>query len=119
MEAKLKSIFRFRSLQRDTETDRVRIGSVLQAIDHALEAAVKERDSLGVRVADARDTAGVLAGTGDDEYLTRDSARASIIGQHEARMRTGEERLRVLAHQISTLMALRDLSRRNFPDVDK
>jgi len=112
----VRGIFRFRSLQRDTETDRIRIESVLQAIDNALEAAVMERDSLSLRVADARDRAGVLAGTADDEYLTRDSARASIIAQHEKQMRTGEERLRVLAHQISALLALQDLSRRNFSD---
>jgi hypothetical protein len=119
MEAKVRGIFRFRSLQRDTETDRIRIEPVLQAIANALEAAVRERDSLRLRVADARDLASVLAGTADDEYLTRDSARASIIGQYEEQMRTGEERLRVLAQQISTLMALSDLSRRNFPDVGK
>jgi hypothetical protein len=119
MEVKVKGIFRFRSLQRDAETDRIRIESVLRAIDNALEAAVREKDSLSLRVADARDLAGVLTGTANDEYLTRDSARASTIGQYEKQMQTGEERLRVLADQIAALMALRDISRGKFPDVGK
>jgi hypothetical protein len=103
-------------LQRDTYTDQIRLGAVLQASDNALEAAVRKRDALRFRVTNARDLASVLAGTADDEYLTRDSARPlRSSGQYEEQMRIGEERLRVLAQQISSLMALQDLSRGNFP----
>lgn len=57
MEAAVKSPFRFRSLQRDAEADRIRIGPLIQAIDNALQAALKERDALRMRVRTARDLA--------------------------------------------------------------
>lgn len=111
----MKRPFQFRSRERDAETDQLRIGSVRQAIDTAVGAAVKERDALRTRVSTARDLASLAAGTGDDEYLFRETRDTSRIKEYERQMMIGEDRLRVLDQQIANLTALQDLSRRCFP----
>jgi hypothetical protein len=110
----VKLPFRFRSRQRDAETDQQRIGPVIQAIDTAVGSALKEREALRARISTARDLASFAVGTGDDEYLTRDAKDASVIREYEQQMSRGEERLRVLDQQIANLTALQDLSRQRF-----
>jgi hypothetical protein len=113
----VKRPFQFRSPRRDAETDRLRIGSVVQAIDAAINAALEERDALRTRVAKARDLASFAVGTGDDEYLTRDPKDALQIKEYEQQMTIGEDRLRILDQQIGGLTVLRDLSRQCFADL--
>jgi hypothetical protein len=113
--ATVKRPFQFRARERDAETDQLRIGSVRQAIDTAVGAAVKERDALRARVSTARDLASFAVGTDDDEYLFRDTKDTSMIKEYERQMTIGEDRLRVLDQQIANLTALQDLSRRCFP----
>jgi predicted nucleic acid-binding Zn-ribbon protein len=110
----LKRLFQFRSAQRDAQADQQRVGSVVQAIDAALEAAVNERDALRARVDQARDLASFAVGTGDDEYLTREARDTSRIADYERQMTIGEKRIRALDQQISSLKALQDLSSRCF-----
>ena len=115
----MKRPFQFRSPQRDAETDQLRIGPVVQAIDAAVNAALQERDALRARVSTARDLASFAAGTGDDEYLTREPKDTLRIKEYEQQMTIGEDRLRVLDQQIGGLTVLRDLSRQCFPELIK
>jgi hypothetical protein len=118
-EAELKRLFQFRSVQRDAQTDRERIGAVVQAIDSAVASAVKERDALVARVTAARDLASFAVGTAHDEYLTRELRDKSKIEGYEQQMIIGEKRIRELDQQIASLAALQDLSRRYFPEPTK
>src|ERR1700687_3513736 len=65
--------FRARSAERDAETDRLRVGSILEAIDYALHAAEQEQSGLNRRVEDVLARASVTVGNGTDEYLERDA----------------------------------------------
>ena len=89
-------------MQRDAEAD-IRIGPLIQAIDNALQAALKERDALRMRVGTARDLAALVAAS--DEYLTPEYQRASSLTHYEDQMSVGKERLQVLDQQISGLAA--------------
>ena len=115
--AKLKRRFQFRSVERDAETDRERIGAVVLAINMAVRSVQNERDALRVRVGEARDLASFAVGTGDDEYLTRDAKDKSRIKEYERQMNAGEKRLRELDQQIASLAALQELSNRCFPGL--
>jgi hypothetical protein len=101
----MKRPFRFRSPRRDTETDQLRIGSVVQAIDAAMKAALKEREALRTRVSLARDLASLAVGTDDDEYLTRDLDHTLRIREYEQQMTVGEDRLRILDKQIGSFQS--------------
>jgi hypothetical protein len=114
-EAKLKRPFQFRSVERDAETDHQRVGSVVRAIDAAVDSARSEMEALRVRVNTARDLAAIVAGTGNDEFLTRDPKDTSRLKEFEEQMTIGETRLRVLEQQVASLAALQELSRRCFP----
>ena len=115
----MKKLFQFRSVQRDAQTDLERIAAVVQAIDAAVTAAVNEREALRARVDTARDLASFATGTGDDEYLTRETKDTSRIEGYEQQMKIGEQRLQELDRQIASLAALQDLSRRCFSEPRK
>src|SRR5258708_9603542 len=65
--------FRARSIDRDANTDRSRVNSILEVIENALSAAEQERSCLNRRVEDALTRAAVTIGNGTDEYLERDA----------------------------------------------
>lgn len=115
----MKRPFQFRSAQRDAQTDQQRIGSIVQAISAAVLLAEKERDTLNVRAKEARDLASFTAGTGDDEYLTRETRDKSRLADYEEQMIIAEKRIRRLDEQIAGLTALQELSRRCFPEFMK
>lgn len=115
----MKRPFQFRSAERDAQTDQLRISLVVQAIDAAVGSALREREALRARVNTARDLASFATGTGDDEYLTRETKDTSRIKKYEQQMTIGEKRLQDLDQQIASLGALQDLSRRCFPEPRK
>ncbi|HEY5505007.1 MAG TPA: hypothetical protein VIK28_07605 [Sedimentisphaerales bacterium] len=117
--AKLKRSFQFRSVERDAQTDQLRIGPVVQAIDTAIGAALREREALRARVNAARDLASFAVGTGDDEYLTRETKDTCRIKEYEQQIIVGEKRLQDLDQQIASLGALQELSKRCFPEPRK
>jgi hypothetical protein len=82
-------------------------------------AAVNEREALHVRVGVARDLASFATGTGDEEYLTRETKDTSRIEGYEQQIKIGEKRLQELDRQIASLAALLDLSRRFFREPKK
>ncbi len=109
--------FRVRSPQRDTQTDRERIGSVVQAINTAVGSARSERHTLQARVSEARDLASFAVGTGSDEYLSREAKDKSRIAAYEQQMIIGEKRIAELDTQIAGLTALQELAARFFPEA--
>ena len=67
--------FKTRLADRDAETDRVRITSIMAAIQTALDGAEKEKAGLSQRVDDALALAAVTMGAATDEYLERAAQR--------------------------------------------
>jgi len=64
--------FKARSADRDAETDRSRIRSIVTAIEAALRSAENEQLGLNRRVDDVLARAAVTLGNGTDEYLERE-----------------------------------------------
>ena len=108
--------FQVRSSQRDKQTDRERIGSVVKVIDAAIASAAKERSELALRVKDARDLAAFAAGNDSDEYLSRAPEDAKTLAGYEHQMIAGHTRIAELDSQIASLNAVRDACRAHFPD---
>jgi predicted nucleic acid-binding Zn-ribbon protein len=111
--------FRVRSAERDHETDKDRIAPILTGIEKALVNARKEMEALRIRVRDARDFASFAAGTGTDEYLSREQADNRRIAEYEKQMIAGEGRIQKLEVQIANLTELRDLSSNRFSEFLK
>jgi hypothetical protein len=119
MEDSLKRPFQFRSSERDAQTDKERVKPIVDAIKAAVATAESERSALSLRVNQARDLASFAAGTGGDEYLTREAKDSSRIEGYEKQMIVGEKRLGELEAQIVHLKALQDLSNRYFSEFMK
>jgi hypothetical protein len=108
--------FRARSIDRDVETDRSRIGSILTAIEHALREAEQEQSGLNRRVEDVLARAAVTLGNGTDEYLDRealDSHHQDLFGTEIA---NGQRRLKELATEITHFKFLKAATLSRFPD---
>jgi hypothetical protein len=98
-----KSGDRFRSADRDRETDEQRLGAIESAVREALLAAGREKSALGKRLEQAQMTATILAGTDTYEYETRLPERTAGLAESEADMSRAESRLRDLDRHISKL----------------
>jgi hypothetical protein len=108
--------FRARSADRDAETDRLRVGSILEAIEHALHEAEQEQSGLNRRVEDVLARAAVTIGNGTDEYLERealDSHHQDLFGTEIA---NGQRRLNELAATITHYKFLKAATLSRFPD---
>jgi len=108
--------FRARSAARDAETDRSRVGSILQAIEHALQAAELEQSGLNRRVEDVLARAAVTLGNGTDEYLEReplDSHHQDLFGSE---ISNGQRRLKELAASITHFKFLKTALLSRFAD---
>lgn len=110
--------FRVRSAQRDRQTDRERINSVVNAIDAAIASAEKERSSLALRVDQARDLAAFAAGNESDEYLSREPEDTKRIVGYEQQLMAGYKRIEELDAHIAGLIAVREVCRSRLPDQD-
>lgn len=107
--------FRARSTDRDAETDRSRVGSILEAIEDALHAAEQEQSGLNRRVEDVLARAAVTVGNGTDEYLEReplDSHHQDLFG---AEIANGQRRLKELATSITHFKFLKTALISRFP----
>jgi hypothetical protein len=85
--------FRARSIDRDANTDRSRVNSILEAIENALSAAEQERSGLNRRVEDALARAAVTIGNGIDEYLERDALDSHHQDLFSTEISNGQRRL--------------------------
>jgi hypothetical protein len=108
--------FKARSAERDAETDRSRIGSILTAIETALSAAEQEQLGLSRRVEDVLGRAAVTIGNASDEYLDReplDSQHQDLFG---IEISNGQRRLKELASTITHFKFMKAAMLSRFPD---
>jgi hypothetical protein len=108
--------FRARSADRDAETDRSRVGSILEAIENALHAAEREQSGLGRRVEDVLARAAVTMGNGSDEYLEREPLDSHHQDLFSAEISNGQRRLKELATEITHFKFLKAATLSRFPD---
>ena len=108
--------FRARSADRDAETDRARLQSVMTAIKTALQSAESEHSGLNQRVEDVLARAAVTFGNGTDEYLDRDPVDSHHQDLFTIEISNGQRRLQELASTIGHLKFLRAAMASRFPD---
>jgi hypothetical protein len=108
--------FRARSVDRDADTDRSRVNSILESIESALSAAEQERSGLNRRVEDALARAAVTIGNGTDEYLERDALDSHHQDLFGTEISNGQRRLKELATEITHFKFLKAAALSRFPD---
>jgi hypothetical protein len=108
--------FKARSAERDAETDRLRIGSIVSAIEAALQAAEKEQAGLSRRVDEVLARAAVTLGNGTDEYLEREPLDNHHQDLFDTEIQNGQRRLKELAIQIEHFRSLKAAVLSRFPD---
>lgn len=108
--------FRVRSSDRDTETDRHRVGAIMAAIEDALQASERERAGLGRRVDDVMARAAVTLGNGDDEYLHREPLDSHHHDLFDMEIVNGQKRLKELETAIAHFRFIKAAVRSRFPD---
>ena len=108
--------FKARSADRDAETDRSRVGSILVAIENALHAAEQEQSGLNQRVEDVLARAAVTLGNGTDEYLERDARDSYHQDLFSAEISNGQRRLKELTTEITHFKFLKTATLSRFPD---
>ncbi len=109
--------FRARSAERDAETDRGRIVSILAAIDGALRASEEEHSGLTGRVNDVLARAAVTVGTATDEYLDREPHLSHHQALFDVEVTNGQRRLRELSTMIGHLKFMKAALLSRFPDL--
>ena len=108
--------FRARSAERDAETDRLRVGSILASIEAALHAAENEQAGLSLRVDDVLARAAVTIGNGTDEYLEREALDIYHQDLFTAEIANGQRRLKELAETIAHFKSMKAAMLSRFPD---
>ena len=108
--------FKARAAERDAETDRARIGSIMAAIEAALHAAESEQSGLGRRVDDVLARAAVTLGNGTDEYLEREALDNYHQDLFDAEISNGQRRLKELATEIAHFKFMKAAVLSRFPD---
>jgi hypothetical protein len=108
--------FRARSADRDAETDRSRISSILEAVEDALHAAELEQAGLSRRVEDVLARAAVTLGNGTDEYLEREALDNHHQDLFGIEISNGHRRLKELAIAITHFRFLKVATLSRFPD---
>ena len=108
--------FRARSAERDAETDRSRVGFILEAIELALHEAEEEQSGLSRRVEDVLARAAVTMGNATDEYLEREALDSHHQDLFSAEIANGQRRLNELATAITHFRFLKAATLSRFPD---
>jgi hypothetical protein len=108
--------FKARSAERDAETDRARIASIVTAIEAALQAAEGEQSGLGRRVEDVLARAAVTLGNGTDEYLEREALDNHHQDLFDTEISNGQRRLKELATEIAHFKFMKAAVLSRFPD---
>lgn len=109
--------FRARSAERDAETDRGRVESVLAAIDGTLRASEDEHAGLSGRVDDVLARAAVTVGTATDEYLDREPHLSHHQTLFDTEVANGQRRLKELSTMIAHMKFMRAALLSRFPDL--
>jgi hypothetical protein len=108
--------FKARSVERDAETDRLRVTSVVDAIENALRAAEQEQSGLNRRVEDVLARAAVTLGNAADEYLERESLDNHHQDLFGIEISNGQRRLKEIATEITHFKFLKAAMLSRFPD---
>lgn len=108
--------FQVRAPERDDDTDRKRIETVMNAIETGLHAAEDEQKGLNQRVADVLARAAVTVGNASDEYLDREPLDNHHQGLFSEEISNGQKRLKSLADTISHFRFLRAAVLSRFPE---
>jgi hypothetical protein len=108
--------FKARSADRDAQTDGLRVGSILEAIDHGLHEAEQEQSGLNRRVEDVLARAAVTLGNGTDEYLEREALDSHHQDLFNTEIANGQRRLKELATAITHFKFLKAATLSRFPD---
>jgi len=108
--------FRARSAERDTETDRARVESILAAIEGALRSVEDEHSGLGKRVDDVLARAAITVGTATDEYLDREPHRSHHQDLFDSEIANGQRRLKELTTMVGHLKFMKAALLSRFPD---
>jgi hypothetical protein len=108
--------FRARSADRDAETDRSRINSIMEAVEYAMHAAEQEKSGLNRRVEDVLARAAVTIGNGTDEYLERQPLDSHHQDLFSSEISNGQRRLEELATSIKHYKFLKTAIMSRFPD---
>jgi hypothetical protein len=111
------SDFKARGADRDAETDRLRVESIMAAIETALAAAEVEHAGLSGRVQDVLARAAVTFGNASDEYLTREPLDNHHQNLFTKEILNGQRRLKQLADAISHFKFLKTALLTRFPDL--
>jgi hypothetical protein len=109
-------VFRARSADRDAETDRSRVRSIMEAVEQALHAAEQEQSGLNRRVEDVLARAAVTLGNGTDEYLEREPLDSHHQDLFSSEISNGQRRLKELATSIAHFKFLKTAIMSRFPD---
>jgi hypothetical protein len=108
--------FKARSVERDAETDRLRVTSVVDAIENALRAAEQEQSGLNRRVEDVLARAAVTLGNAADEYLDRESLDNHHQDLFGIEISNGQRRLEEIATEIIHFKFLKAAMLSRFPN---
>jgi hypothetical protein len=108
--------FKARSAERDAETDRARVGSILEAIENALQEAEREQSGLNRRVEDVLARAAVTLGNGTDEYLDREALDSHHQDLFSTEIANGQRRLQELSTAITHFRFLKVATLSRFSD---
>jgi hypothetical protein len=111
-----KDRFQPRSPERDAHADNEAVRSIASAISLALAKAEAERAGLKKRLDHVISIAAVVGGNDIDEYLTRTDDRWQMLGESDAEIRRGEERLRMIERNIAHFNFLMTPLQTCFPD---
>jgi hypothetical protein len=108
--------FKARSADRDAETDRSRVASLLAAIEGALSSAENEQSGLNRRVEDVLARAAVTLGNASDEYLEREPLDNHHQDLFSTEISNGQRRLKELSNEITHFKFLKAAMLSRFPD---
>jgi hypothetical protein len=111
--------FKTRPTDLDVETNRLRVGSILLAIETALASAEAEQSGLTRRVDDFLARAAVTFGNGTDEYLTREALDSHHHDLFDKEISNGQRRLQELVHTITHFKFLKAATLSRFPDFKR
>lgn len=108
--------FKARSADRDAETDRSRVASLMAAIEGALSSAENEQSGLNRRVEDVLARAAVTLGNASDEYLEREPLDNHHQDLFSTEISNGQRRLKELSNEITHFKFLKAAMLSRFPD---
>jgi hypothetical protein len=108
--------FRARAADRDTDSDKSWVSSILETLDSALRAAEQEQSGLSRRVEDVLARAAVTLGNGTEEYLEREPLDNHHQDLFSTEISSGQRRLKELASTISHFKFLKAATLSRFQD---